>query len=206
MDSLIVGVNLVSPEDGAVSMRDYTLHMLMVADLHRRFPKVRYSLHAGELAMGMVRPELLRYHIRQAVEVAGAQRIGHGVDIAHEEQAIQLLEEMHQRDVAVEINLSSNEFILHVKNEEHPILFYYTHKVPVTISTDDAGVLRTDLTQQYVLLASRYPSLRYSDIKGIVRNSINYSFLSPIDKQQKLKQLDDAFYYFEKEFLFNVKI
>jgi hypothetical protein len=199
IDPLIVGVNLVSPEDGEISMRDYTLHMLMVAHLHKHYPQVRYSLHAGELAAGMVRPELLRYHIRQAVMVAGAQRIGHGVDIAHEAQAIQLLEEMNQRKVAVEINLVSNEFILHVKNDQHPVMFYYTHKVPVVISTDDAAVLRTDLTQQYILLASRYPSLKYDDIKGIVRNSIVYSFLQPALKEQKLKQLDKAFEEFEND-------
>lgn len=199
IDPLFVGVNLVAPEDGEVSMRDYTLHMLMMAHLHKHYPQVRYSLHAGELAAGMVRPELLRYHIRQAVMVAGAQRIGHGVDIAHEAQAIQLLEEMNKRKVAVEINLVSNEFILHVKNDQHPVMFYYTHKVPVVISTDDAAVLRTDLTQQYILLASRYPSLKYDDIKGIVRNSIIYSFLPPVLKEQKLRQLDKAFEQFEND-------
>lgn len=199
IDPLIVGVNLVSPEDGEVSMRDYTLHMLMVAHLHKHYPQVKYSLHAGELATGMVRPELLRYHIRQAVMVAGAQRIGHGVDISHEVQAIQLLEEMNKRKVAVEINLVSNEFILKVKNEQHPVLFYYTHKVPVVISTDDAAILRTDLTQQYILLATRYPSLTYDDIKGIVRNSIIYSFLPPELKEQQLLKLDNSLVQFEQD-------
>lgn len=201
MDSLIVGVNLVSPEDGEVSMRDYTLHMMMLAHLHRHYPQVRYSLHAGELAAGMVRPELLRYHISQAVMIAGAQRIGHGVDIPHEAQCLQLLDTMAQRKVAVEINLSSNEFILHVKNEAHPLLMYYTHHVPLVISTDDPAVLRTDLTEQYVLLATRYPSLRYVEIKALVRNSIVYSFLPPALKEQKLQQLDKAFYEFEAELM-----
>lgn len=197
MDSLIVGVNLVAPEDGTISMRDYTLHMLMVKHLHAHYPLVKYSLHAGELAAGMVRTELLRYHISQAVMVAGAQRIGHGVDIAHEAQVMQLLDTMAHRKVPVEINLSSNEFILHVKNEYHPVMLYYTHHVPVVISTDDPAVLRTDLTEQYVLLATRYPSLRYSEIKAIVRNSIVYSFLQPALKERKLKQLDEAFERFE---------
>lgn len=204
-DSLIVGVNFVSPEDGAVSMRDYTLHMLMIAHLHQHYDKVKYSLHAGELAAGLVRPELLRYHIRQAVTIAGAQRIGHGVDIAHETQAMQLLGTMRDKKVAVEINLSSNEFILHVKNEQHPVMMYYTHKVPIVISTDDAAVLRTDLTQQYILLASRYPALSYTEIRGIVRNSIVYSFLQPALKEQQLKKLDKAFAQFEKDIVVNFK-
>ncbi|WP_440134678.1 hypothetical protein [Chitinophaga sancti] len=199
MDSLIVGVNLVAPEDGSISMRDYSLHMLMIKHLHHYYPHVKYSLHAGELAQGMVRPELLRYHISQAVLVAGAQRIGHGVDIAHEAQCLQLLDSMALRKVAVEINLSSNEFILHVKNEQHPLMLYYTYQVPVVISTDDPAVLRTDLTEQYVLLATRYPSLSYTQIKAIVRNSIVYSFLQPALKERKLQQLDHAFNQFENE-------
>ena len=40
---------------------------------------------ARELALGMVPPEGLQSHIREAVEAAGAQRIGHGGDIAHEQ-------------------------------------------------------------------------------------------------------------------------
>jgi hypothetical protein len=202
---MIVGVNLVSPEDGAVSMRDYTLHMLMIAHLHQKFKNIRYSLHAGELTTGMVRPELLRYHIQQAVTIAGASRIGHGVDIAHEAQAIQLLHYMRIHKIAVEINLGSNEFILQVKNEQHPVMMYYTHKVPIVISTDDAAVLRTDLTQQYILLASRYPSLSYTEIKAIARNSITYSFMTTVLKEQKLQQLDKAFEQFERSIVAEFK-
>lgn len=202
-DSLVVGVNLVSREDGEVSMRDYQLHMLMFAHLDRSYyRRVPYSLHAGELTAGMVRPEQLRTHITEAVMVAGARRIGHGVDIAYESAWKPLLDLMARKKIAIEINLSSNEFILKVKNEQHPVLLYFTRKVPVVISTDDAGVLRTDLTRQYVLLATRYPSLHYADIKQMVRNSIRYSFIKPaVVKEQKLRELDAAFARFEQQVL-----
>ena len=48
-DNRVVGLNLVQAEDGPISMRDYTLHMKMIAYLHKLYPKVPYSLHAGEL-------------------------------------------------------------------------------------------------------------------------------------------------------------
>lgn len=202
-DSLVVGVNLVSREDGEVSMRDYQLHMLMFAHLDRNYHgRVPYSLHAGELTAGMVRPEQLRSHITEAVMVAGARRIGHGVDIAYESAWKTVLDHMARKKIPVEINLSSNEFILKVQNELHPVLLYFTHKVPVVISTDDAGVLRTDLTRQYVLLATCYPSLRYADIRQIVSNSIRYSFIRPAAlKEEKLRQLDIAFARFEQQLL-----
>ena len=61
------------PEDGFISMRDYTLQMKMLDYLHSVYPKVHITLHAGELAPGLVPPEGLRFHIRQAVEL-GARR------------------------------------------------------------------------------------------------------------------------------------
>ena len=71
-----VGINFVQPEDYMVAMRDYTLHMKMVEYLHGLYPKVHITLHAGELAPGMVPPEGMKFHIRQAVETRarGADR------------------------------------------------------------------------------------------------------------------------------------
>ena len=69
-----VGINFVMPEDGYISMRDYTLQMKMLDYLHGVYPQVPISLHAGELAPGLVPPEGLRFHIRQAVELGHAQR------------------------------------------------------------------------------------------------------------------------------------
>src|SRR5580658_682584 len=66
-DDTWVGINFVQPEDGFLSMRDYSLQMKMLDYLHAIYPKVHISLHAGEVAPGLVPPEGLRFHIRQAV-------------------------------------------------------------------------------------------------------------------------------------------
>ena len=110
-----VGINFVMPEDGYISMRDYTLQMKMVEYLHSVYPKVHITLHAGELAPGLVPPEGLRFHIRQAVELGHAERIGHGVDVMYEDDPYSLLKEMAAKHVMVEVNLSSNEGILGIK-------------------------------------------------------------------------------------------
>lgn len=193
---VVVGVNMVSAENGIIAMRDYSLHMKMFHFLKQRFPDVKIALHAGELVLGMVPPEGLKFHINEAVKVAGANRIGHGIDIAHETNAIELLHEMKQRNTAVEINLSSNEFILGVKNEAHPLHLYRQHGVPFVISTDDAGVSRNNLSNEYLLFTSRYkPS--YKELKETVYNSIRYSFLSDDDKRSELQELDNHFTAFE---------
>lgn len=198
---LIVGVNIVSPEHGEVSMQDYWLHMAMYNYLHRRFPDVKYALHAGELTSGLVAPEELTWHINEAVRFAGASRIGHGVDMAWEKDSRSLLAYMKKEQIAVEINLSSNEFILGVKEDRHPISLYYKAGVPITISTDDAGILRTSITQQYVLLAKRYPFIPYKAIKAMVYNSIRFSFIEEDKVKTKLiQELDRRFAAFEKAY------
>ena len=193
---LIVGVNIVGAEHAVVALRDYNLHMQMFAFLKKRFPKVRLSLHAGELVLGISSPEHLQYHMRSAVMVAGAERIGHGVDIMHEANPDQLLADLKKRNVAVEINLTSNAFILGLKEQAHPVTMYLRHQVPIVISSDDAGVSRNNLSQEYVLFTSRYkPS--YDTLKRTVYNSIRYSFLSEVDKKKNLNQLDLRFIQFE---------
>ncbi len=93
----MLGLNLVMPEDWYVPMKDFPLHMRMLAYLHERYPKVHISLHAGELVQGLVPPEGLRFHIRDSVEIAHAERIGHGVDVMNETNPEQLLREMAER-------------------------------------------------------------------------------------------------------------
>lgn len=193
---LIVGINIVAPENNEVALRDYRLHMLMFNYCHKKYPQVHYAMHAGELVPGMVKPEDLTWHINDAIHIAGAQRIGHGVDIPYEHNCTALLKEMKQNNIPVEINLSSNEFILGVKDDRHPIMLYKKAGVPIIISSDDPGVLRSSLTQQYVALAKRYP-VSYGDIKKFVFNSIQYSFLDSTAKQKELAGLKQRFQLFE---------
>jgi len=171
-----VGINYVMPEDGYISMRDYHLQMEMVGYLHSLYPKAHITLHAGELAPGMVPPAGLRFHIREAVEIAHAERIGHGVDILYETHPYQLLKEMAAKHVAVEINLTSNAVILGISGKHHPLPEYLKYHVPVALSTDDEGVSRIDLTHEYVRAAEEF-HLNYLDLKRMARNSIAYSFL-----------------------------
>src|SRR5690242_16017021 len=123
-DPRFVGINYVMPEDGTTSMGDYDLHMKMVGDLHRLYPNVHISLHAGELSPGLVPPEGLCCHIRLAVEEAHAERIGHGVDVMHEDRPYDLLKEMAAKHVLVEINLTSNDVILGIAGKDHPFPMY----------------------------------------------------------------------------------
>jgi adenosine deaminase len=175
-DARYVGINFVMPEDGFLSMRDYHLHMQMIDYLHSLYPQVRISLHAGEVAPGLVPPAGLRFHIREAVEVGHAERIGHGVDVMYEDDPQALLTEMARRHVMVEINLTSNDVILGIKGPQHPLAIYRAAGVPVALSTDDEGVSRIDLTHEYVRAVTEF-GLGYAELKQSARTSLEHSFL-----------------------------
>ncbi|MEH1778498.1 MAG: adenosine deaminase [Nostoc sp.] len=171
----VVGINLVGPEDNPIALRDYTLQMQMLQFFKRQFPNVKVALHSGELTLGLVPTEDLRFHIRQAVEVAQASRIGHGVDILFEERPFELMNEMQRLGVLVEICLTSNEIILNVQGDNHPFREYWKAGVPMTLASDDEGISRIDLSHEYLLAATRY-GLGYKDLKRLARNSLEYSF------------------------------
>ena len=102
-------------------MADYAEHMRMVAFLRPLYPNVHVSLHAGELAPGLVPPEGLCCHVRLAVEQALADRIGHGVDVMYEDRPYDLLKDMADKGVLVETNLTSNKVILGVEGKTTPL-------------------------------------------------------------------------------------
>ncbi|HWF39416.1 MAG TPA: hypothetical protein VG322_12905 [Candidatus Acidoferrales bacterium] len=175
-DPRVVGINYVMPEDGFTSMTDYALHMRILGFLHSLYPKVHITLHAGELAPGLVPPAGLCCHIRMAVDVAHAERIGHGVDVMYEDHPYDLLKEMAQKHIMVEINLTSNDVILGIKGKDHPFPIYRRFGVPVSLSTDDEGVSRIDMTHEYVRAVETY-DLHYADLKQLVRTGMEHSFL-----------------------------
>jgi adenosine deaminase len=171
----LVGINIVQPEDGIIALRDYDKHMEILDFFHAQYPQVNIALHAGELTHSLVSHAHLRNHIQKAITKGHAKRIGHGIDIVFEDNYEDLLKTM--RHIPVEINLTSNEKILQVKGKNHPLRFYLKNKVPVVLSTDDEGVLRTNLTEQYAKAVLEH-NLNYKTLKQISRNALSYSFLS----------------------------
>jgi hypothetical protein len=175
-DPRFVGLNLVMPEDWYVPIHDFNEHMAKLDYLHRVYPKVHITLHAGELAMGLVPPEDLAFHIRASIERGHAERIGHGVDVMNENDPVGLLHEMADHNVLVEIALTSNDMILGVSGDDHPLPIYMKYGVPVALATDDEGVSRSDMTHEYLRAIETY-HLSYVDLKRMARQSLEHAFV-----------------------------
>jgi adenosine deaminase len=174
-DPRVVGLNLVMAEDWYVPIHDFNLHMRMLDFLHELYPKVHITLHAGELTLQIAPPEEL-FHIRASIERGHAQRIGHGVDVMYEHDPVSLLRKMAKEKILVEICLTSNDSILGVTGYRHPLPVYMRYGVPVALATDDAGVSRSTMTQEYQRAVETY-GLSYPQLKKIARASLVYSFL-----------------------------
>lgn len=176
-NSRVVALNLVQGEDALAAMQNFSLHMQMLQFLRPLYPQAHLSLHAGELAPGLVPPEGLTFHIRESVMIARAERIGHGVDIMHETESHELLREMARRNVMVELCLSSNDLILGVSGPQHPLKTYMQNGVPLALATDDEGVSRSEISREY-LKAVEDQGLGYLELKAMARNSLQYAFIA----------------------------
>ncbi|WP_190091150.1 adenosine deaminase [Streptomyces melanogenes] len=174
----VVGVNMVQPEDAPIALRDYTLHMKMIGFLRSRAPSVHVSLHAGELVDGLngVGGRDLTFHIAQAVDVAGAERIGHGVDLLDERGYQDLAARMRGRHVLVEAPLISHDQILRVSGDRHPLHTYLDAWVPLALATDDPGVSRSSLTDVFRLGVTDQ-HLGIGELRTAARASLDHAFV-----------------------------
>lgn len=107
-----------------------------------------------------------------------------------------LLWAMPKGGVLVEVPLVSNAQILGVSGRRHPLRFYLAHHVPVALATDDEGVSRTDMTEQYEL-AVRVHGLGYRALKRIGDDSLHHAFVPAATRALLLRRQAAAFKRFE---------
>jgi hypothetical protein len=192
----VVGVNLVQPEDDPSAIQNFAIEMRMLQFLRPLYPQAHLALHAGELRPQSALAVGALAHIRDAIAIAGAERIGHGLDVLGEPNAEQLLAEMAGRRVMVEICLTSNDLILGVRGASHPLASYIKSGVPVALATDDEGVSRSDMTREF-FRAAVDQRLGYLELKAMARASLQYAFVDAGEKARLQSELEQAFVAFE---------
>ncbi len=180
----IVALNLSSPEDDVTSLANYDLHMAMLDFLYNQYTVTKKSplhvtLHAGELTpefLPPADPTANTFHIRSAVQLGHAERIGHGLDVLSETDPQGLLDELRQKNVLIEVCLSSNTQILKVQGAAHPLATYLQNQVPVALATDAQGVSRSSLAGEFQR-GVLDQDLRYRQLKAMARDRLEHAFL-----------------------------
>jgi len=129
-------------------------------------------MHAGELGG----PE----KIREAIELLGAERIGHGIAAVNDPQLMDLLAE---RKIPLEIcpasNIKTGALARQLRREDatiedHPLPKLFRHGIPIVLSTDDPAMFHTTLHDEYEN-ASRM-GLQEEELARIVEMGFEHAF------------------------------
>jgi adenosine deaminase len=111
---------------------------------------------------------------KEAIELLGVRRLGHGVSVARSPEVTQLAIE---RGVVLEMCPTSNARTRAVPSiEEHPARRLLHEGARVTINTDDPGLFGIDLTHE-LDVARRDLGFDEGDLRAVTDNAIAASFL-----------------------------
>ncbi len=139
------------------------------------------TAHAGETCPAQ--------SIRQAVELLGAERIGHGLAAARDPEVMALLRE---RAVPVEVCLSSNVSTgVLASVQEHPLDRFLAEGLTVTINSDDPAMFGTSLTRELELAAENF-SLGRAQLVRLLANAARAAFLPEAEKQALVAEIELA--------------
>jgi len=117
-----------------------------------------------------------------------AERIGHGFTAG---QDADLIEELAQRQIPVELCITSNLRTGVCKVvAEHPTKNYFDQGVMITLNTDDPALFGTTLSREYQLAQETF-GFTDEHLRELARNSFEASFL-PAEKKLELLSLFDA--------------
>src|SRR6202050_1029901 len=155
---------------------------------HARSEGLRIVCHAGEVGG----PEA----VKEAVEILGAERIGHGIAVMNDPA---LAGSLATRHVVLENCLSSNLSTGALAKQtgkpgatmhDHPIAKLIAQGLLVTLSTDDPAMFHTDLLTEYSHAASL--GLSSKQLLQVAEQSFSAAFLAPVDQRQLLEDFRAA--------------
>ena len=139
----------------------------------------RVTIHAGETGVGK--------NVLEAVELLGAERIGHGVFIKDCPEAYTIVKD---RQVVLEMCPTSNVQTKAVRDyREHPIYQFHKDGIKVTINTDNRTVSDTTMTKECQIVNSEF-NLSEEDYRQIYVNSVEASFADKETKEWCLSRLE----------------
>src|SRR5574341_105084 len=156
----ILGIDLADSE------RDFPLHDFLGPVRKAKEAGLKVTIHTGE--------DTPASFVVDTVKLANPDRIGHGIHIIEDPQAIELVK---QRDITLEVNPWSNYLTNSVRRiEDHPLKRLLDLGVRVTINSDDPEVLDTNLNNEY-RIAHEILGMSMDEITACNRYAYEASFI-----------------------------
>lgn len=133
------------------------------------------TAHSGETPQ----PQSARW-VRDSIEILGAERIGHGIQIINDPH---ILNFVRDQKLPLEVCPISNYLTQSVKTyHEHPIRQLLQAGIQVTINSDDPGIFATTLSDDYEVL-HRVHAFTREDFKRCNQTAFVASFIPDKEKQ-----------------------
>jgi adenosine deaminase len=133
------------------------------------------TIHSGEAPHAKAGQWMM-----DAIDLLGAERIGHGVQCIHHPEVMKILK---TREIPLEICPLSNWLTQAFHQfEDHPLQKLLEAGVPFTLCSDDPGIFGSTLTDDYEI-ARRFHQLQFDDFKRANAMAFKKSFI-PIEKKK----------------------
>ena len=143
---------------------------------------LRVTIHAGEWGGAE--------NVRQAIEVLGAERIGHGIRVMDDPSIVALARES---GTVFEVCVTSNHHSGAVETlSEHPIKSMLAEGLNVTINTDDPSISRIDLSNEYQTV-TEVLGMPIGVLEERVLAAARASFLPAKTRQQIIGKISEEF-------------
>lgn len=164
----ILGIDLADSE------RDFPLREFVPSVRKAKDAGLKVTIHTGE--------DTPASFVRETIELAGPERIGHGIHSIEDSQVIELIKE---RGITLEVNPWSNYLTNSVRTiEEHPLKKLFDLGVKVTINSDDPEVLETNVNNEY-RIAHKILGMSMEEIATCNRYAYEASFI-PEETKKKI--------------------
>jgi adenosine deaminase len=172
----VVGIDLFGDEEA------YPPELFATAFKVAQENELNITVHAGEGGG--------ETNIKVAIEELGAQRIGHGIKIDNDEE---MMSWVRDRGVPLEICLTSNVQTQTVPDlKSHPVRKFYDYGIKISLNTDDPAICNTTFSKE-LLLAMEYFDFTLDEIKGLMLDALDQSFLEDYRKELLKPKLEQEF-------------
>ena len=163
----ILGIDLADSE------RDFPLREFIPPVMKAKEAGLKVTIHTGEDSPASF--------VKETIELADPDRIGHGIHSIEDIEVVNLLKE---RDITLEVNPWSNYLTSAVPTiEGHPLKRLFDLGVKVTINSDDPEVLETNLNNEY-RIAHEILGMSLGEIYTCNRYAYEASFIPQAEKKR----------------------
>lgn len=174
-DRGVIGIDIAGPESSEFDMRKRTVEYTHLFTRARE-EGLGITMHAGETA------DSPASEVLEMIEIAGPNRIGHGIQAAYSKEALEVL---HRRNICLEICPTSNLQTHAVRDidELRSVLATFSQAgVPFTINTDNPYLSHTNLRYEIDLLL-RHQLLTREELIACFERARQFSFINHRDTE-----------------------